>query len=75
MKTHPIAASWIDAEWEAHASTKYGEAAAGREINTTAITDLDYDRMFNFVFNYLKRVELFGLDTPQGKQARSVRQR
>lgn len=66
---HERAITWMNAEWEGHASTKYGEDAAGHDINTKAIAEMDYDRMFNFVRNYLKRVELFGVDTLQGKQA------
>lgn len=63
------AVEWLLAEWKGHARTKYGEGNPGHDVNGEAIKNLDYERMFNFVLNYLKRVELFGLDTPQGKQA------
>jgi hypothetical protein len=63
-------AEWIKLERAEHAETKYGEGLPGR----VALVDEMRTEGFGggwegFIGNYLKRVELFGLDTPQGRQA------
>jgi hypothetical protein len=61
---------WIEYERAVHASTKYSEGMDGRKMLVEAMKTEGWgDTWQNFAGNYLKRVELFGIDTPQGRQA------
>lgn len=68
-------AKWIQQEREQYAYTrKYARDGQQQSDNRRMIVDAIATGEFgvqlqDFVFNYLKRVQLFGLDTPQGRQA------
>lgn len=68
--------AWIDYERRTHADVKYGEGTQQRENliadvqnnphMAPSVKDIDFDL---FIGNYMSRVKLHGLDTPQGRQA------
>lgn len=60
---------WIAQERAEYASKKYADGESNREELVDAMRDREWERWTNFAGNYLKRAELFGFDTPQGRQA------
>lgn len=58
--------TWIDLEREAHADVKF--SGSNDEIIDALLVG-GWAGLESFVQNYLKRVELFGLETRQGRQA------
>lgn len=59
---------WIDEERSRYADVKFAEGAEGRVMLIQAIKDRDWERFTNFAGNYMRRAEIQGLDTPQGRQ-------
>ena len=71
MTTKAALLAWIATEREVHASSKYGEDKDARlglvaDMESHPHIDGEWDV---FIGNYLRRAQLFGLDTPQGRQA------
>lgn len=64
------ASDWIRLERQAHADVKYAADTASYEqiVKELVENGLSGDNEV-FLLNYLKRAQLFGLDTPQGRQA------
>lgn len=63
---------WIAVERDTYAiPAKYGPGLAGQQIvrDAVALGGFVDEGLMDFVGNYLKRAQLFGLDTPQGRQA------
>lgn len=67
-EAHDHVARWIEGERAGHADVKYGPDQ-NLPARLTNVAEGNWDELRNFVLNYMKRVELFGLDTPQGRQA------
>lgn len=60
--------NWIKAERENYADQKW--SGENRERLVKAMEDEGFGDIWrDFILNYLKRAELFGLDTLQGRQA------
>ncbi len=61
---------WLLQERSRYADVKYDSDGDNRQRLKEAMRDEGYAPTWaNFVDNYLKRVEVFGLDTPAGRQA------
>lgn len=61
---------WIIAERALYADVKYAEDAANHlRLRTVMANEGLAPTWLDFIGNYLRRAELFGLDTPQGRQA------
>lgn len=69
MTAAEAVASWIAAERAEYAGIKYAENSEGRTTLVAAMREGDWQRWTNFAGNYIRRAELFGFDTPQGRQA------
>lgn len=60
--------AWVEHERSGWANVKIsGEVR--RENHIKPVLEKDWETIFNFVGNYIKRAEMFGLDTPKGRQA------
>lgn len=63
-------AEWLHRERAEYADFKYAETTESRHKLVVDLQNYGLSgEWMVFVGNYLKRVELFGLDTPQGRQA------
>lgn len=62
-------AAWVLDERTRYADVKYAEDGDNRAALIKAMEDGDWERWTNFLGNYIKRAELFGLDTLSGRQA------
>ena len=60
---------WVELERRLYADKKYADGESNREELVQAMREQDWARWTNFAGNYLKRAELFGFDTLQGRQA------
>jgi len=61
---------WLEQESEAYAQgQKYAQGSGNRDMIAGYVRDGMNDELFGFPLNYLKRASMFGLDTPQGRQA------
>lgn len=60
---------WIEQERMNYADVKYADREGNRTALIEAMHAKDWERWTNFLGNYLKRAELFGLDTLEGRQA------
>lgn len=70
LATRMNVAEWIATERREHADVKYGEGTEAKALVDKQFEDEGLgDDSLNFILNYLKRAELFGMHTPQGKQA------
>lgn len=64
--------AWVRVERDHYTiPRKYGPDSAGQQIVRDAVAQGGFadEGLMDFVGNYLKRAQLFGLDTPQGRQA------
>lgn len=65
--------AWMQEELDGHADIKYsGDNKAmnvERVLAWTSDPSPEKQAAIDFILNYVKRAELFGLDTPQGRQA------
>lgn len=66
-ETRSHVALWIATEREEYSDVKYSGDNLGTRIAN--VESGGWDAELNFIFNYLKRVELFGMDTPRGLRA------
>lgn len=63
-------ALWIEVERRTYADKKYAEGEGNRNMAIQAMRDEGLGQTWlNFIGNYQKRAELFGVQTPQGRQA------
>lgn len=69
MAARLAVAQWVARERVEYADVKYAEDSANREMLIQAMADKDFMRWLDFLNNYIRRAELFGLDTLQGRQA------
>lgn len=62
---------WIEIERDTYANAKkYGEGMPGRVALIESMASEGYNgRWSDYITSYLRRVELFGVDSPQGRQA------
>lgn len=64
---------WIDKERERYADNqaggKYQDGTVGGNLRDTLLESRDWTAITTFIANYVKRAEMFGLDTEQGRQA------
>ena len=59
---------WIEYERHGHANVKIS-GDVRRNHHEKPLEDKDWETVFNFVGNYIKRAELMGLDSESGRQA------
>lgn len=65
-------AAWLGEERRQYADTKYADDAPKRQelIDAMGTEGLEAGGMWDiFIGNYMRRVQLFGVDTPVGQQA------
>lgn len=63
------ALAWLEEESLAYAQgSKYAEASANRAM-IAGYVETNNEDLWGFPLNYLKRAQMFGLDTEQGRQA------
>jgi len=67
IRTHLL--EWIAIERREYADVKYAEDGDNRAMLKKAMEDGDWQRWTDFAGNYVRRAEMFGLNTLQGKQA------
>lgn len=71
IKARAHVLSWLSQERSRYADAdKYKEGNPGRDIVRESLSDGDFgEEAMNFLLSYIKRAELYGLGTPQGRQA------
>lgn len=61
--------AWLQQERSKYADVKNAEETPMRDVVRKELSVGLSDDVLNMPFNYLKRAQLFGVDTPQGRQA------
>lgn len=67
-ETREYVLRWISEERARYATVKQGAGTAGREITVESVRG-DGQAIFDFIFSYVKRAQVLGLDNPLGRQA------
>ena len=59
---------WLDTEWNEYASVKWAEPGAEKAHHDCVVGE-GPTTWHDWAGNYIKRAAMFGIDTPQGRQA------
>ncbi len=63
-----VVTEWLDEEWNEYASVKWADPASA-QAHRDCVLLFGPTTWHDWAGNYIKRAVLFGLDTPQGRQA------